>query len=470
MKKFLFSIALAAAALSAGASLPLSDFNVERSETALIVSLQVDPSKVESQANREEWYTPVITDGSQSVALPPIVFAGRTRYIQHLRHDPSPRPFLLFHAGKDGSYLYSQTIPYQDWMGKSAMTVLHRVEGCCGKELAPESSSRLLAINLQPDCPPVETFEPIFVYVKPVADSVKAHEVHGSAFIDFKVNRTDIEPDYRRNPQQLAAIRATIDSIRFDRDVTITDLSIKGFASPEGPYDNNLRLAKGRTEALVDYVRNLYSFPADIMHTSWEAEDWAGLIDYVKSSNLDDREAILEVVSDTSLQPDTREWRLKSRYPKQYAFLLREVYPALRHSDYAVNFIVRNYVTIDEIAAVMASAPQKLSLEEIFRYAQTLDRESPQFQEAMEVAVRMYPSSEVANLNAAVTALGHAEYDMARAYLAKAGSSSEALYARGILEAKTGNYQEAVTLFNAAAPLPEARDAIKRLRDLDLID
>lgn len=118
----------------------------------------------------------------------------------------------------------------------------------------------------------------------------------------------------------------------------------------------------------------------------------------------------------------------------------------------------------------MASAPQKLSLEEIFRYAQTLDRESPQFQEAMEVAVRMYPSSEVANLNAAVTALGHAEYDMARAYLAKAGSSSEALYARGILEAKTGNYQEAVTLFNAAAPLPEARDAIKRLRDLDLID
>ena len=56
--------------------------------------------------------------------------------------------------------------------------------------------------------------------------------------------------------------------------MTITSLSIKGYASPEGPYANNERLAKGRTEALVDYVRNLYSFPAGLATTSWEAEDW----------------------------------------------------------------------------------------------------------------------------------------------------------------------------------------------------
>ena len=115
----------------------------------------------------------------------------------------------------------------------------------------------------------------------------------------------------------------------------------------------------------------------------------------------------------------------------------------------------------------MASAPQKLSLEELFRLAQSLDKDSPEFQEVMEVAVRMYP---LANLNAGLTAIGHDELDMARAYLAKAGKSPEADYARGILEAKAGNYTRAVELLQAAKGVAEAQAAIDRLRELKLID
>ncbi len=464
MKQIFLSIACAAGALSVSATDPVSDIAVERSESNLIVNMTVDPAAVKPAANREEWFRPLLTNGNDSLWLKPVVVAGRTRYYQRLRRDGDSDRYYMLRSGKDGAYAYSEVLPYASWMEMSTLVMKREVDGCCGEAIGNPVSDDLAVLDFRP-----RVFEPVLVYVKPEAEAVKTREVHGSAYIDFPVNKTVIYPDYRRNPEELAAIRATIDAVKNDKDVTITSLSVKGYASPEGSYANNERLAKGRTKALVDYVRELYSFPSSLMTTSWEAEDWQGLIKYMENSDIADRSGILGVITDTSLAPDVREWRLKSRYPEQYAFLLKEVYPGLRHSDYAVNYNVRNYVTVEEIAAVMASAPQNLSLEELFRLAQSLDENTPEFQEVMEVAVRMYPSSEIANLNAANTAIGHGEYDMARAYLAKAGNSDEAIYARGILEAKTGDYDAALRLLKSAR-LPEARRAVERLNELGFIN
>lgn len=450
-----------------GAVIPSSDervtnLSVERTDNSLLVNMTLDLTGLKLKSDREITFIPVITAGDSVVELPQVIAAGRNRYIQHQRHNDIDEGATLTRAGH--TIDYQAIVPYRRWMA-DAMLSMAEDECGCGLSLGSPSTSDLAQLDFRE-----RTFAPQWAYVTPRVEARKERSAKGSAYIDFRVNRTDIDPDYRRNPEELAAIRSTIDAIKGDKDVTITSLSIKGYASPEGSYANNERFAKGRTEALVDYVRNLYSFPAGLMTTSWEAEDWQGLIDYVKKSALDNRDDILGVITDNSLAPDAREWRLKSRFPEQYSFLLKEVYPALRHSDYAVNYNIRNYTTVEEIAAVMASAPQKLSLEELFRLAQSLDKDSPEFQEVMEVAVRMYPDSPVANLNAGLTAIGHDELDMARAYLAKAGNSPEADYARGILEAKAGNYTRAVELLQAAKGVAEAQAAIDRLRELKLID
>ena len=65
----------------------------------------------------------------------------------------------------------------------------------------------------------------------------------------------------------MAKIRQTIDVVRNDADTRITALSIKGYASPEGSYSNNVRLAKGRTETLKNYVQSLYAFEPGLRRT-----------------------------------------------------------------------------------------------------------------------------------------------------------------------------------------------------------
>ena len=103
-------------------------------------------------------------------------------------------------------------------------------------------------------------FVPAYAYIRPKAEQ-KINRIEGSAYIDFPVNRTEIHPDYRRNPEELKKILSTIDAVKNDADSKIISISIKGYASPEGSYSNNIRLAKGRTETLKEYVRKQYAFP-----------------------------------------------------------------------------------------------------------------------------------------------------------------------------------------------------------------
>lgn len=439
----------------------LTDVGVERSESNLIVSMTVHPSAFDKKANREVWVRPVIVSGTDSLWLQPVVVSGRTRYYQHRRADGHKVDYVILRSGDKKNYDYKVNAPYLPWMEKGNLEIVSKVDGCCGDALAEADKALVDNFDFRE-----KIVEPQFAaYVKPMGEMVKTREVNGQAYIDFPVNRTEIYPDYRRNPQELAEIRRTIDQVRNDKDVNITSLTIKGYASPEGPYANNERLAKGRTESLIKYVRDLYSFPKSVMHSDWEAEDWGGLAKRLEKSDVADKEAILAVVTDSSLAPDARDAALKKRFPTQYAWMLAEIYPALRHSDYFVTYVVRNYTDPSEIAEVLTTAPQKLSLEEIFIYAQSLDKDSPEFREAMEVAVRMYPDNPVANLNAATTAVDHGEYDLARAYLKKAGDSPEAAYTAGVLEAKTGNYAGAKKLLQKASDAG-IEDAARLLRDM----
>ena len=80
-----------------------------------------------------------------------------------------------------------------------------------------------------------------------------------------------------------------------------------------------------------------------------------------------------------------------------YRVLLRDIYPALRHSDYAVRYTIRSF-TVEEARELIYSDPRQLSLNEMFRVAQTMEPGSDAYREVFEIAVRMYPEDPVSNL------------------------------------------------------------------------
>ncbi|MDE6264023.1 MAG: DUF3868 domain-containing protein [Paramuribaculum sp.] len=458
------AILIAPAAIAAPVTIQQKGFTIEKTNTTLYVTSQIDLSQVRKGSNREAWITPVIRNGNDSVALPTIVVAGRNRYYQALRHDmPAKKGLELYRrSDKLTAVDYKADVPYEAWMNGSELVLHVDYKGCCNDELLPSDIFPITPLKFEP-----KKFQPVFNWIAPQAEAVKHRELKGQAYIDFPVNQTVIYPDYRRNTVELAKIQATIDSVHNDKDVTINTLSIKGFASPEGPWNNNVRLAKGRTAALKDYVENLYHFAPGFIKTSFEPEDWEGLKAYVQGSNITNREGILEII-DSSLQPDPKNTKLEKTYPEQYKFLLANVYPALRHSDYKIEYTIKSYNDVNEIIAVAKTRPQNLSLQEFFFAANSLEPGTDDYNTLFETAVRMYPESEVANLNAANAAMVRKDYVSAEKYLEKAGDTPEAIYAKGVVNALLGKYDAARTFFQQAARLKVA-DAPAALQQLDEI-
>lgn len=159
------------------------------------------------------------------------------------------------------------------------------------------------------------------------------------------MNQIIIRPEYRRNTVELAKIRATIDSVRNDDKTTLSSIRIHGYASPEGGYANNTRLAKGRTQALVDYVTSYYKFDNKLITSEYTSEDWEGFLASLSAaSSLEKKDEILKLMDDSTLDIDKKERQIAQLAgPQTYKYILEECYPALRHSDYTVNYTVRGF-------------------------------------------------------------------------------------------------------------------------------
>ena len=100
-----------------------------------------------------------------------------------------------------------------------------------------------------------------------------------------------IHETYSNNATELNKITQTIDAIRNDSNVTITHISIHGYASPDGPYQLNERLSCERTQALKEYVCRLYTFNPTDIHTSHTPEDWEGFEALLTDTTFQRKEA-----------------------------------------------------------------------------------------------------------------------------------------------------------------------------------
>lgn len=439
----------------------IQNLSVSRSDDKLFISMDIDVSALKVKSNREVIFTPALADDDNTLSLPAVMIAGRNRYYHHLRNNKlRPATTELYRRSDISVVEYRTVVPYEKWMNTARLVTLNEICGCSDETLAGENEP-LLALQLEP-----KVFVPDFVYIRPKAEP-KINVLEGSAFIDFPVNRTEIHENYRRNPVELQKILHTIDAVRNDADTRIIALTIKGYASPESPYSNNERLAKGRTQTLKEYVQRQYNFPESIISTDYEPEDWAGLERAVENSDLQNRDAILALIR-SNMEPDAKEGKIKKTYPADYSWLLKNIYPGLRHSDYAVKYEVRAYTDVAEIKCLLKTQPQKLSLNEMYLAAQEMEPGSEEYNETFEIAVRMFPDDEIANLNAANTAMRLRDLKNAERYLVKAGDTPEAIYARGIHAALSEDYTTAQRLFTEAKGkgITGAEEMLKQIEEL----
>ena len=89
---------------------------------------------------------------------------------------------------------------------------------------------------------------------EPKTEVIDKSAQYMNVLVHFKVNKTNITADQQPNVERVA--------MYLKNNPTAT-VEIKGYASPEGPKDNNIRLANGRAEAVKNMLINKYKIDAN---------------------------------------------------------------------------------------------------------------------------------------------------------------------------------------------------------------
>lgn len=422
------------------------------------VDLLLDLSKLEIKSNELYELTPSFVSEGETELLPKIQIVGRKKDLFLKRNEKDPYGYRIRRQNrKNQEFHYQVIVPHKEWMNNSTFLMDEDKCGCNSVVLASAQNS-ITNVDL------IKEFIPSLVFIKPEAEVKNRNEV-GKAYLDFQVGKTNILENFRNNPAELAKVNKLFNTINSDENLAIKGVTIHGYASPEGSYNLNSRLAAERAQAFKQYLTSKHHFRGVAIEVNHTPEDWVGLREYVANSTIDNKEAILSII-DNRMDYDPKEWKLKSTYPEQYKELLQNCYPTLRRSEYVINYTIRAF-SVEEAKALLKTKPQLLSLEEMYLIAQTYEVGSDEFQEVFDIAVRMYPKDPIANLNAANISLSKKNLEDAQRYLDRVeGDRAEKIHAQGVLEAMKGNLQEAKKLFEKAEQLgiSEARENLEQLK------
>lgn len=447
--------------------------DIKKKSESTSVSMDIDLSNLTINKNHLLTITPFVKsiDGAEAVQLPPVCIVGGRRNVMltrpftwkgKIQPDPDAVATVVRKNGTEQKIHYATTLDFNEWQRNAYMALQEDVTGCadCQEYLGEQR----IKDKILPDL-----FIPDFRmnYIIPEVEQVKERSEKFSAHLNYEVGRHNLLPNFKNNAEELAMVDKSVNMLKSDKDLTISDLVISGYASPEGGFESNMQLSKRRAETFATYLEKKYDFKRDQFKVEWFGEDWKGLREAVVASSLEKRQEILDIIDSTTKEDDRDALLIALDNGQTYKMLLDQFYPPLRRNDYDVKFISRAF-NIDETKQVLKSYPKKLSLNEMFLVAKTYPEESTDFKTVIDIAADTFPDSDVANLNAAVSELRANNPDAALKRLQRVAEKEKAANLMGIAYAQKEEYEKALTFLQNAADTGNA-DAIHNLEQLEML-
>lgn len=447
----------------------VNNWQVTTTEGKTVLTADFILDSLEVASNRFRAFTPVLVsrDSTQRQRLKSLLVTGRRQEIVFERDGidgiyayNNERVRRL--VGQPQTYSYTDAVDRQDWHQGADLWLECDLCGCGDSK---DFGQAFLGTLQKPD--PYDLIR--LADIVPAA-AKKERNLHGTAYITFVVNKWDMLPDYMNNRRELRKITDTLDVMVKDPNVSVRQIKIHGWASPESPYEHNKMLAENRAKSLTDYVKKQYNLPAEVFAKAEATpENWLGLRKAVEEADetvLPHKQQILDIIGDMSLQPDPKEWKIKQQYPAEYQYLLKNVYPGLRRSDYEISFNFSDF-TLDQAKEIYKTKPYQLSLREMWDVAQTLEPGSNDYNKVMQTAVNVYPDDPQALVNLANIAIRQKDLLKAESLLERAGDSAEAINARAVIAIIQKRYDDAETLLGQAAA--KGLDVSKNLEAIKIL-
>ena len=341
-----------------------------------------------------------------------------------------------------GRYTMRSTVPYNDDMQKSELWMTFKAYKGKKEIQIPAvkvadgviATSELYKKTLLSDggCQAVDSFQ-----------RVKAQKQEAN--IKFLVNQANLRKSELKN-NSVTEFVEMLKKINADREgFNLSNVEVQAYASPEGGFKFNDKLAGKRQNVSEKYVKDQLKktkMNADI-DAHYTAQDWDGFQRLVQASNLQDKDVILRVLS-MYKDPEEREQQIRNM-SAAFRELADGILPELRRSR-----LIINYETIgrsdDQIKEQYNADAAKLSADELLYFASLQDTQADQ-EKVYKKTAELYDKDYRAYNNLATIALSKGDKAAAASYLAKAlaldANSAESNANKGLMSLAAGNMAEA---------------------------
>lgn len=341
-----------------------------------------------------------------------------------------------------GRYTMRSTVPYNDDMQKSELWMTFKAYKGKKEIQIPAvkvadgviATSELYKKTLLSDggCQAVDSFQ-----------RVKAQKQEAN--IKFLVNQANLRKSELKN-NSVTEFVEMLKKINADREgFNLSNVEVQAYASPEGGFKFNDKLAGKRQNVSEKYVKDQLKktkMNANI-DAHYTAQDWDGFQRLVQASNLQDKDVILRVLS-MYKDPEEREQQIRNM-SAAFRELADGILPELRRSR-----LIINYETIgrsdDQIKEQYNADAAKLSADELLYFASLQDTQADQ-EKVYKKTAELYDKDYRAYNNLATIALSKGDKVAAASYLAKAlaldANSAESNANKGLMSLAAGNMAEA---------------------------
>lgn len=238
------------------------------------------------------------------------------------------------------------------------------------------------------------------------------------ANVKFLINQANLRSNELKN-NSVREFVSMLKRINADREkLAIKNVEVQAYASPEGGFTFNDKLANKRQNVSEGYVKQQLkgtNLQTDI-DAHYTAQDWEGFMKLVQASKIQDKDVILRVLS-MYKDPQEREQQIRNM-SEGFRELADGILPELRRSR-----LIINYQTIgrsdQQIKQQYAADPTKLSLEELL-YAASLTNDVNAKKAIYKKTTELYDRDYRAYNNLAALALNEDDEHTANSYLSQA--------------------------------------------------
>lgn len=262
------------------------------------------------------------------------------------------------------------------------------------------------------------------------------------ANIKFLVNQANL----RKSELKSGSVQEFVDmlkKINADREgLNLKNVEVAAYASPEGGFSFNDKLASKRqtaSQAYVDQQLKAAKLGDANVDARYTAQDWDGFKRLVQTSSIQDKDVILRVL-EMYKDPAEREQQIRNM-SEGFRELADGILPELRRSR-----LIINYETVgrsdEQIKEQYKADAAKLSSDELL-YAATLTDDASEQEAIYKKAAEIYDKDYRAYNNLAVMAFNKGDESAAKQYLqqafAKNGKAPEGYANLALIDLHNGN-------------------------------